>query len=38
VLGEEHRLGRLAAGYVADAVLLDHEWNVRTVVADGAIL
>lgn len=38
VLGEEHRLGRLHAGYVADAVLLDHEWNVRTVVADGSVV
>lgn len=38
VLGEEHRLGRLHTGYVADAVLLDHDWRVRTVVADGAVL
>jgi N-acetylglucosamine-6-phosphate deacetylase len=38
VLGEEHRLGRLRTGYVADAVLLDHDWRVRTVVADGAVL
>lgn len=38
VLGEDHRLGRLHAGYVADAVLLDHDWHVRTVVADGAVL
>jgi len=38
VLGETHRLGRLRTGYVADAVLLDHDWRVRTVVADGAVL
>ncbi|MDN4597461.1 N-acetylglucosamine-6-phosphate deacetylase [Leifsonia virtsii] len=38
VLGEDHRLGRLHAGYLADAVLLDHDWRVRTVVADGAVL
>ncbi|SEA58603.1 N-acetylglucosamine-6-phosphate deacetylase [Leifsonia sp. 21MFCrub1.1] len=38
VLGEGHRLGRLHAGYVADAVLLDHDWNVTAVVADGAPL
>ncbi|RDV46060.1 N-acetylglucosamine-6-phosphate deacetylase [Leifsonia sp. ku-ls] len=38
VLGEDHRLGRLHTGYVADAVLLDHDWQVRTVVADGAVL
>ncbi|MGN7798018.1 N-acetylglucosamine-6-phosphate deacetylase [Leifsonia sp. 22587] len=38
VLGEEHRLGRLHTGYVADAVLLDHDWRVRSVVADGAVL
>ncbi|MGO4534538.1 N-acetylglucosamine-6-phosphate deacetylase [Leifsonia sp. 2MCAF36] len=38
VLGEGHRLGRLHTGYVADAVLLDHDWHVRTVIADGAAL
>ncbi|MFP3466189.1 N-acetylglucosamine-6-phosphate deacetylase [Leifsonia sp. SIMBA_070] len=38
VLGEEHRLGLLRAGYVADAVLLDHEWHAHTVVADGSVL
>ena len=38
VLGEDHRLGRLRTGYVADAVLLDHEWRVRSVIADGALL
>jgi N-acetylglucosamine-6-phosphate deacetylase len=35
VLGLEHRLGRLSRGYAADAVILDHEWNVRRVFADG---
>ncbi|MEV8212650.1 N-acetylglucosamine-6-phosphate deacetylase [Leifsonia sp. NPDC077715] len=38
VLGEDHRLGRLHTGYVADAVLLDHDWRVQTVVADGSVL
>lgn len=38
VLGEDHRLGRLRPGFAADAVVLDHEWHVRTVVADGRIL
>jgi N-acetylglucosamine-6-phosphate deacetylase len=38
VLGREHELGRLAAGYLADVVLLDHDWNVRSVWADGATL
>ncbi|MGH1549326.1 N-acetylglucosamine-6-phosphate deacetylase [Leifsonia poae] len=38
VLGEGHRLGRLHTGYVADAVLLDHDWRVQTVVADGSVL
>ncbi|WP_374009761.1 N-acetylglucosamine-6-phosphate deacetylase [Leifsonia sp. LS-T14] len=38
VLGEDHRLGRLHTGYVADAVLLDHDWRVRSVIADGALL
>ncbi|GAA0438414.1 N-acetylglucosamine-6-phosphate deacetylase [Leifsonia naganoensis] len=37
-LGEDHRFGRLQRGYAADAVVLDHEWHVRTVVADGRIL
>jgi len=37
-LGEEGRLGRLHAGYAADAVILDHEWNVRRVFADGLAL
>jgi N-acetylglucosamine-6-phosphate deacetylase len=34
-LGLEHRHGMLAAGYAADAVLLDHEWRVTAVWADG---
>jgi N-acetylglucosamine-6-phosphate deacetylase len=37
-LGESHRLGRLRAGYAADAVLLDHDWHVRQVLADGHLL
>ncbi|WP_394768614.1 N-acetylglucosamine-6-phosphate deacetylase [Lacisediminihabitans sp.] len=35
VLGLEHRLGRLAPGFVADAVLLDHDWQVGEVWANG---
>ncbi|NNC11726.1 N-acetylglucosamine-6-phosphate deacetylase [Planctomonas sp. JC2975] len=38
VLGLDHELGRLAPGYLADAVLLDHEWSVRAVWAAGATL
>lgn len=38
VLGREHELGRLAPGYAADAVLLDHEWNVQHVLAAGEVL
>lgn len=38
MLGREHELGRLAAGYLADAVLLDHEWSVQRVWAAGAPL
>ncbi|MGA0566980.1 N-acetylglucosamine-6-phosphate deacetylase [Rathayibacter sp. KR2-224] len=38
VLGRDHELGRLAAGYLADVVLLDHEWNVRGVWAAGQTL
>ncbi|MFF1878295.1 N-acetylglucosamine-6-phosphate deacetylase [Leifsonia sp. NPDC058230] len=34
-LGEDHRLGRLHAGYAADAVILDHDWTVRRVFAAG---
>ncbi|MCX7523339.1 N-acetylglucosamine-6-phosphate deacetylase [Microbacterium sp. STN6] len=36
VLGIDHEFGRLRPGYAADAVLLDHEWNVRGVWAAGA--
>jgi N-acetylglucosamine-6-phosphate deacetylase len=35
VLGLDHRLGRLRSGYAADAVILDHEWTVQRVFADG---
>lgn len=35
VLGLEHRHGLLAAGFAADAVVLDHSWAVRAVWADG---
>lgn len=35
-LGLDHRLGLLAQGYAADAVLLDHDWTVSAVWADGA--
>lgn len=38
VLGREHELGRLAAGYLADAVLLDHEWRVQRVWGAGELL
>ncbi|MGY1803012.1 N-acetylglucosamine-6-phosphate deacetylase [Blastococcus sp. SYSU D00922] len=34
-LGLADRLGRLASGYAADAVLLDEDWTVRGVWADG---
>lgn len=34
-LGLDHRLGLLAAGYAADVVLLDDEWQVQRVWADG---
>lgn len=37
-LGLEHRHGMLAAGFVADAVLLDHSWHVTQVWADGKLL
>ena len=37
-LGLDHRFGRLHTGYAADAVLLDHEWTVRRVWADGRAL
>jgi N-acetylglucosamine-6-phosphate deacetylase len=35
-IGLDHRHGRLSPGFAADAVLLDHEWQVREVWADGA--
>jgi N-acetylglucosamine-6-phosphate deacetylase len=35
VLGLEHRHGLLAAGFVADAVALDHDWQVSGVWANG---
>ncbi|GAB3573392.1 N-acetylglucosamine-6-phosphate deacetylase [Leifsonia lichenia] len=35
VLGEDHRFGRVRPGYAADVVLLDHEWQVRRVIAAG---
>ena len=37
-LGLDHRHGLLAAGYAADAVLLDHDWRVSAVWANGAKL
>ncbi len=37
-LGLDHRHGLLAPGFVADAVLLDHEWHVTQVWADGTRL
>lgn len=37
-LGLDHRHGLLAAGFAADAVLLDHAWHVTQVWADGALL
>ena len=38
VLGLDHRLGLLRSGYAADAVILDHEWTVQRVFADGHAL
>jgi N-acetylglucosamine-6-phosphate deacetylase len=38
VLGLDHRLGRLASGYAADAVILDHDWRVQRVWADGRVV
>ncbi|MEP6480056.1 MAG: amidohydrolase family protein, partial [Rhodoglobus sp.] len=35
-LGLDHELGLLAPGFFADAVLLDHGWNVTEVWAAGA--
>lgn len=37
-LGLHHRLGQLAPGFAADAVLLDHRWQVRSVWAAGSPL
>ncbi len=37
-LGLEHRLGLLAPGFAADAVLFDHQWRVQRVWGAGAIL
>ena len=37
-LGIDHRFGTLAAGYAADLVVLDHEWRVLDVWADGRLL
>ncbi|MFM9878758.1 MAG: N-acetylglucosamine-6-phosphate deacetylase, partial [Rhodoglobus sp.] len=37
-LGLDHRLGLLAPRFAADAVLLDHEWRVQHVWANGASL
>jgi N-acetylglucosamine-6-phosphate deacetylase len=37
-LGLGHRLGRLSVGYAADLVLLDTDWRVVAVFADGAQL
>ena len=34
-LGLDHRHGLFAPGFVADAVLLDHHWQVSAVWADG---
>ena len=35
VLGLEHEHGLLAAGFAADAVVLDHDWRVTQVFANG---
>jgi N-acetylglucosamine-6-phosphate deacetylase len=37
-LGLDHRLGLLAPGYAADAVILDHRWQVTEVWGDGALI
>lgn len=37
-LGLDHRHGMLAPGFAADAVLLDHDWRVQSVWADGTRL
>lgn len=38
VLGLDHQLGSLAPGFAADAVVLDHDWHVTAVYANGARL
>lgn len=38
VLGLAHRIGSLAPGFVADAVLLDHRWHVSEVWGAGRML
>ncbi|MGG7464497.1 N-acetylglucosamine-6-phosphate deacetylase [Plantibacter sp. YIM 135347] len=38
VLGLQDRFGSLTVGRAADAVLLDHGWNVRSVWADGVAI
>lgn len=38
VLGRDHEWGRLAAGYAADLVVLDSDWQVHHVWADGALI
>ena len=35
-LGLDHRLGYLAPGFAADAVLMDHAWHVTAVYAAGS--
>jgi N-acetylglucosamine-6-phosphate deacetylase len=35
VLGADDRLGKLARGYVADAVMLDSSWTPLAVWAEG---
>lgn len=37
-LGLEHKFGRLAPGFAADAVILSEDWHVQQVWADGAHL
>jgi N-acetylglucosamine-6-phosphate deacetylase len=34
-LGLDHELGRIRPGFAADAVLLDHDWHVQNVWANG---
>jgi N-acetylglucosamine-6-phosphate deacetylase len=38
VLGLEHRLGRLDVGYAADLVLVDEDWHVLDVYANGQLV